>query len=163
PTRPALSMRHSRLPKPGAFCAAWSSTTHPSTPVGSTWSRSRSAYCAASAWTEGSTIRTAFAAKSPPGNDNETPPQPASNGCSQPTKPAPKWAALIPQRSKSHNHCAEVLVPRHRGFDWLILLILGWGSLPEQRGVRCCGRCRVGDGSGWLVRGRGPYGGPRVG
>jgi adenylate cyclase len=36
---------------------------------------------------------------------------PASNGCSQPTKPAPKWAALTPtsHRSKSHNHGAEVL------------------------------------------------------
>ena len=40
----------------------------------------------------------------------------ASNGCSQPKKPAPKWAAPTPIRSpaprpnsKSHNHCAEVL------------------------------------------------------
>jgi hypothetical protein len=39
----------------------------------------------------------------------ETPPAPASNGCSQPTKPAPKWAAPIPSRPKSHNHCAEVV------------------------------------------------------
>jgi hypothetical protein len=44
------------------------------------------------------------------GNDNETPPAPASIGCSQPTKPAPKWAAPIPSRPKSHNHCDEVLV-----------------------------------------------------
>src|SRR5579863_2838813 len=43
--------------------------------------------------------------------------EPASNGCSQPRKPAPKWAAPTPSpptprrpRSKSHNHCAEVLV-----------------------------------------------------
>jgi hypothetical protein len=35
-------MRHSRPPKPGEFCAAWSSTTPPSMPVGSTWSRLRS-------------------------------------------------------------------------------------------------------------------------
>src|SRR5579863_4655273 len=42
--------------------------------------------------------------------------EPASNGCSQPRKPAPKWAAPTPSpptprrpRSKSHNHCAEVL------------------------------------------------------
>ena len=36
---------------------------------------------------------------------------PASNGCSQPRKLAPKWAALTPagHRSKSHNHRAEVL------------------------------------------------------
>src|SRR4030081_2492860 len=31
------------------------------------------------------------------------------NGCSQPTKLAPKWATHIPTRRKSHNHCAEVL------------------------------------------------------
>ena len=50
PTQPAPSMRPSHPPKPGEFCAASSSTTLPSTPVGSTWSRSRSACCAASAW-----------------------------------------------------------------------------------------------------------------
>src|ERR1700737_2633126 len=37
------------------------------------------------------------------------PPAPASNGCSQPKRPAPKWAAPIPSHPKSHNHCAEVL------------------------------------------------------
>jgi len=57
-----------------------------------------------------STTQTGSAAKSTPGNDNETPPAPASNGCSQPTKPAPKWAAPIPSHPKSHNHCDEVLV-----------------------------------------------------
>jgi hypothetical protein len=41
---------------------------------------------------------------------NETPPALASNGCSQPKKPAPKWAGPIPSRPKSHNHCAEVLI-----------------------------------------------------
>src|SRR5208337_3986880 len=55
PTRPAPSMRHSRPPKPGEFCAAWSSTTPQSTPAGSIWSRSRSACSAASAWTAEST------------------------------------------------------------------------------------------------------------
>jgi len=38
-------------------------------------------------------------------------PAPASNGCSQQTRPAPKWTAPIPQLPKSHNHCAEVLGP----------------------------------------------------
>src|SRR5674476_78288 len=52
---------------------------------------------------------TASSAKSPPGSNNETPPALASNGCSQPKKPAPKWAAPTPSRPKSHNHCAEVL------------------------------------------------------
>src|SRR3982074_614947 len=113
PTQPAPSMRPSHPPKPGEFCAAWSSTTLPSTPVGSTWSKSRSACCAASASTAESTTQTGSAAKSTPGNDNETPPAPASNGCSQPTKPAPKWAAPIPSHPKSHNHCDEVLVPWH--------------------------------------------------
>jgi hypothetical protein len=42
--------------------------------------------------------------------------EPASNGCSQPLKPAPKCAALTPNplpsaspKSKSHNHCAAIL------------------------------------------------------
>ena len=54
--------------------------------------------------------------RSPPGNDSAMPPGPASNGCSQPKKPAPKWAAPTPSRRpsaspkpKSHNHCAAVL------------------------------------------------------
>src|SRR5207249_9992899 len=117
--RPAHSMRPSRPPKPGEFCAASSSTTPPSTPVGSTWSRSRLACCAASASTAESTTQTGSTAKSTLGNDNETPPAPASIGCSQPTKPAPKWAAPIRSHPKSHNHCAEVLgelipAPGHR-------------------------------------------------
>jgi hypothetical protein len=114
PTRPAPSMRHSRRPKPGEFCAAWSSTIPPSMPVGSTWSRSRSAYSAASVWIAESTTLSASPAQSPHGNDNETPPAPASNGCSQPTRRAPKWAAHIPLRPKSHKHCAEILARR----DW---------------------------------------------
>src|SRR5258708_4796121 len=68
-----------------------------------------SAGCAARVWTAESTTQSASSAKSLPGNDSATPPAPASNGCSQPTKPAPKWAAPIPARPKSHNHCAEVL------------------------------------------------------
>jgi transposase len=110
PTRPAPSMRHSRPPKPDEFCVAWSSTTPPSMPVGSTWSRSRSACSAASAWIAESTTPSASAAKSPHGSNNEMPPAPGSNGCSQPKKHAPKWAAPIPSCPKSHDHCAEVLV-----------------------------------------------------
>ena len=45
-----------------------------------TWWRSRSASCAASAWTAKSTIRSALSAKSPHGNASATPPAPASNG-----------------------------------------------------------------------------------
>ena len=91
------------------ICGGSSSTTPPNTQAGSTWSRSRSASCAASAWIAGSTIPSDCAAKSPPGSGGEMPPAPASNGCSQQTTPAPKWAAPIPRRPKSHNHCAEPL------------------------------------------------------
>jgi hypothetical protein len=42
--------------------------------------------------------------------NNETPPAHASNGCSQPKKPAPKGAAPSPSRRKSRNHCADVLI-----------------------------------------------------
>jgi hypothetical protein len=54
--------------------AACSSTTPPSTPAGSTWSRSRSACCVANASTVASTIQPSSNAKSPLGNGNETPP-----------------------------------------------------------------------------------------
>src|ERR1700722_3255097 len=80
-------------------------------PVGSTWSKSRSACCAANAWIAGSTTPTASSAKSPHGRSNETTPALASNGCSQPKRPAPKWAAPIPSPQRSHNLCTEVLVP----------------------------------------------------
>src|ERR1700692_1955060 len=110
PTRPAPSIRRSHPPKPGASCVAWSSTTPPSTPVGSIWSRSRSAFYVDSAWLAELTTPSASSAKSPPGNASEMPPALRSNGCSQPTKPAPKWATPIPTHRKSHNHCAEVLV-----------------------------------------------------
>jgi hypothetical protein len=88
---------------------AWSSTTPPSTPAGSTWSKSRSVSCAASAWTAGSMTPTASSPKSAHGNDSATPHAHASNGCSQPKKPGPKWAAHIQKPPKSHNHCDEVL------------------------------------------------------
>lgn len=77
PTPPAPSTRRSRPPKPGGFCDGSSSTTLQSTQVGSTWSRSKSASCEASAWIAGSTTPSDCAAKSPPGNDNEMPPAPA--------------------------------------------------------------------------------------
>src|ERR1700685_325998 len=80
-------------------------------PVGSPWSKSRSACCAANAWIAGSTTPTASSAKSPHGRSNETTPALASNGCSQPKRPALKWAAPIPSPQRSHNHCAEPLDP----------------------------------------------------
>ena len=49
--QPVLSMRPSRLPKRIGSCAAWSSTTLQNTPLGSTWLRSKSAACEASAST----------------------------------------------------------------------------------------------------------------
>ena len=109
PTRPAPSTRPFRPPKLGAFCAAWSSTTPPSMPAGSTWSRSRSACCAVSAWTAESTTSKRLVSEIAAWERQRNAVPPASNGCSQPPKPAPKWAVPIPTRSKSHNHCAEVL------------------------------------------------------
>ena len=52
--------------------------------------------------------------KSARGNDSATPHAHASNGCSQPKKPAPKWAAHIPTPPMSHNHCDEVLARPRR-------------------------------------------------
>ncbi len=76
------------------------STTSPSTQVGSTWSRSRPASCAVSAWIAGSTNPNDCAAKSQPGSAREMTAAPASNGCSQQIRPAPKWAAPYPATSK---------------------------------------------------------------
>ena len=95
PIRPAPSTRPSLPLRPGASCVAWSSTTPPSMPAGSTWPRSRSACCAASAWTVGSTTPSASSPKSLPGNDSAMPPALASNGSSIQTRPAPKCAAPI--------------------------------------------------------------------
>src|SRR3954451_3385605 len=106
---PARSMKPSRHPRRTAYCAAWSSTTPQSMPAGSTWSRSRSACCAASASTAASARATASSPKLPPGNSNATPPAPASPGCSPPSALAPKWPALTPTLPKCHNPCAEVL------------------------------------------------------
>ncbi len=110
PTPPAPSIRGSRPPKPGGFCDGSSSTTPQNTQAGSIWSKSKSASCGASAWIAGSTTLSDCAAKSPPRNDNEMPPAPASNGCSQQTRLAPKWQAPIPPLPKSHNHCDEILL-----------------------------------------------------
>ena len=62
------------------------------------------------AWIAELTTPNGYAAKSSLGNDSAMPNAPASNGCSQPKKPAPKWATHIPTLPKSHNHCAGVLV-----------------------------------------------------
>ena len=118
-------------PKPDGSCDGSSSTTPPSTQAGSTWSRSRSASCAVSAWIAGSTTPNDCAAKSPPGSGGEMPPAPASNGCSPQTRPAPKWAAPILPLPKSHNPCAEPLSPRAKrwinmtGFPTLQELFVG--------------------------------------
>src|SRR5258708_20329414 len=79
-------------------------------PVGSTWSKSRSASCAASVWIVVSMTQSGSSAKLPLGSGSETKHAPASGGCSQPTRHATKCAPPIQARSKSHNHCAEPLV-----------------------------------------------------
>ena len=93
--RPARSTRHSRPMKRDAFCAAWSSITSPSTQAGSTWSRSRSASWPANVSIDASTATPGSSPRPPPGRNDEMPNAPASTGCSQPKKPAPKCIAPI--------------------------------------------------------------------
>ena len=102
-------MRPSRPPRLDASCAASNSTSLRNTPVGSTWSSARSACCSASVSAAASTIPKGSETKSQHGNGGEINPAPASNGCSQPTKPAPNSAALIQPSPKSQNHCDEPL------------------------------------------------------
>src|SRR6202048_4625319 len=72
--------------------------------------------CAANASNGASPPSSSSSLKSPLGNASATRQALASNGCSQPRKPAPKSAAPTPSHSslpnptpKSHNHCAAVL------------------------------------------------------
>src|SRR5262249_23546847 len=66
--------------------------------------------CAVNAWIGASTAKNASYPKSLPGSGSEILHAPASTGCSQPRKRAPKWGALTRKsRPKSHNHCDEVL------------------------------------------------------
>ena len=76
------------------FCGAWSSTTPPNTPVGSTWSRSRSASCAVSVWTAKSTTRIGSQPKSLHGNNSATLPVLASNGVHDRQSPSQNGSCL---------------------------------------------------------------------
>src|SRR6478752_4929389 len=102
--------RPSRPPRPGASCAASNSTSPRSTPVGSIWSSARSACCNASVSAAASTTPKGSATRSEHGNGSEIKRANASNGCSQPTKPAPNSTASIQTPPKSQNHCDEPLV-----------------------------------------------------
>ena len=110
--KPGRCMRPSRPPRPDASCAASNSTSPRSTPVGSTWSSARSACCSASVSAAASTTPKSSETRSQHGNGGEIKPEPASNGCSQPTKPAPNSAAPIQPPPKSQNHCDEPLSDR---------------------------------------------------
>ena len=89
---------------------ASSSTTPRNTPVGLTWSRSRSACSKGSVSAAGSRIQNALEMRSQHGSDSETNLAPVSTGCSQQTKLAPNWGGPIRTCSKSQNHCDELLV-----------------------------------------------------
>jgi len=82
----------------------------PKMPLGSTWSRSRSAFCEANASIAASTTATSSRLRSPSGNASEMPTALASNGCSPPSEPASNYCVPIPTPPKSRNLCAEVLV-----------------------------------------------------
>jgi len=109
PIRRAPSTRPSRPHRRIASCAAWSSITPQSTPLGSTWSRSRSACCAASASTAASAIAKRSRPRSLPGRVSATPSALASNGCSPLSALASNSFEPIQTRPTSHNHCAPVL------------------------------------------------------
>lgn len=82
------------------ICDGLSSTTRQSTQVGSTWLRSRSASCEASAWIAGSTIPSDCAARSPLGNDSEIPPAPRIKWMFTTNKARAKMAGAYPATSK---------------------------------------------------------------
>src|SRR5579872_5438919 len=73
-TRQARSTRPFPPRRPGAFCAASSSTTPQGAQAGSTWWRSRSAGCAASVSIAASTAEPFLSPRSPPGSSGATTP-----------------------------------------------------------------------------------------
>ena len=87
--RRALSDLPGRRGAAGAAPAS-SSTTCPSTPAGSTWSKSRSASSPANASTGASKATPVWPPRSPPGRSSAMPSAPASTGSSQPKRLAPK-------------------------------------------------------------------------
>ena len=105
----------SRRPRRAACSGGSTSTTRPSTPAGSTWLRSRSACSKANVSIAASKAVSGSSPRSTSGSLSEIKAAPESTGCSPPTRPEPKWRAPIPiPRSKSHNLCAELLVPVHK-------------------------------------------------
>lgn len=109
-TRPPRSTRLCLLQRRDASFDGWNSTTRPNTPAGSTWSRSKSASCAASASIVASIAMIASSRRPLPGSTCETPVALASTGCSLPKTHALRWPKPMPSRlPKSHNLCAEVL------------------------------------------------------
>ena len=100
--------------KRAACSGGLSSTTHLSTPAGSTWLRSRSACSKANARIAASKAATGSLPRSTPGSLSETKAALESTGCSLRPRREPKWRAPIPiPRSKSHNHCAGELAQMH--------------------------------------------------
>src|SRR5262245_45343521 len=80
-------------------------------PLGSTWSRSRSAFCGLNASIAASTTATSLRPRSPSGSVSEMPKALTSNGCSPLSEPASRWSGHTQTHSTSHNLCAKVLVP----------------------------------------------------
>src|SRR5205807_5423313 len=104
------------------------STSPRNTPVGSIWSSARSACSSASASAAASTTPKGSETRSQHGKSGGIKPEPASNGCSQPTRPAPNSAAPIQPPPKSQNHCDEPLVSRcnKRGIDLITIYPVSW-------------------------------------
>lgn len=118
----------------GASSAASSSTTPRNMPVGSTWSSARSACYSASVLAAASTTPKGSETKSQHGKGGEIKLEPASNGCSPPTKLAPNSAAPIQPPPKGQNQGDEPLVSFALTVDPLRSLRMGASrrvSLPQ--------------------------------
>src|SRR6516164_8320823 len=86
------------------------------------WLRSKSACSAANASTAGSEPGSASNPRSPPGNDCEMPPRSRIKWMFTIEKARTKMGRTYPchadtrPKSKSHNHCAGILVEHNSGF-----------------------------------------------
>jgi hypothetical protein len=102
-TKPSRRLKHT------AFFGAWSFITSRDMRAGSTWWKSRSAYCAVNAWiAELARVRSS-SPRSTRGSANGTSLARASNGSSPRKRHGTSWLVPIRTWPKSRNHCAEVL------------------------------------------------------
>src|SRR6202044_2360811 len=99
----------SRHPRHTAFFSAWNFIIRRNMRAGSTWLKSRSAYCAVNVWIAELASVKSSSPRSTRGIGDATSLARGSNGSSPRKRHGTSWHVPIRTWPKSRNHCAEVL------------------------------------------------------